>query len=299
MIVPPLVPRSVDTVSTQRGVQPLNVDALPVVAGCVIPISRLTCSSMVVSVKLPCSSSREMPAGAQETDRSVGADQPASSHQEIPYRDLIWQYVRTICTDLSKRCLAHARPRHHRAAKAIHARLYRASIREAHVHTHTHMKHGSRETKRHKSLRLAGRPCELLVEWLECLSACTHLDNRCAITRASKLWRHFAYVAGITAPLRVLSWITTRCANLLHDISPPLIGPRCQLLLVNRVRPNDHCEEDDQEYNEHYERRYRRPAAASAEAGILLGIARRDAARAVSCLVQLGRFRAYFDSHRP
>eukprot|EP01043_Picozoa_sp_COSAG02_P031412 COSAG02_NODE_2049_length_10007_cov_226.930057_10_plen_74_part_00 len=49
-------------------VQPLDVDALPVVAGWVIPISRLTCSSIAVSRKLPCSSSREMPADAQQTE---------------------------------------------------------------------------------------------------------------------------------------------------------------------------------------------------------------------------------------
>jgi hypothetical protein len=57
--------------------QPLKADPLPVAAGCVIPMSKLTCSSMAVILKLPCSSSREMPAAQQQNGVSVWVKSPA------------------------------------------------------------------------------------------------------------------------------------------------------------------------------------------------------------------------------
>lgn len=59
-------------------VQPRKEESLSVVAGCVIPINKFTCSSMVVTVKLPCSSCRDIPAVSKRSTVSVlGTHRPA------------------------------------------------------------------------------------------------------------------------------------------------------------------------------------------------------------------------------
>jgi hypothetical protein len=126
----------------------------------------------------------------------------------------------------------------------------------------------------------------------------THLDNRRAVTRASKLWRHLALVAGITTPVRVLPWTTTWRTNLPWEISSARSACPGQLPGVHSIRPSDNCQEDDQQYNEHHKRCYRRPAAAFAvaEPPVLLAVA--ILARVVSCIIRLGGFLAYLNPQR-